>query len=1046
MAKKEDLTQITSQFQTLLKVAENLTKALEKTQGSFSAMRAAGEKSSKGLGTGLRAGLKNENVDLKRLMFQDSKLKIVGHNVGQKLAKYIKQGMKAGNADILAMAGKMPTPRSAKSPGTPKTPRVENVEIPTPAQAPGLISMFGGIKLATLGAVSALGMFSAVSIGAGAGLYGMYKFGSMAVGKMREVESQIIRLTTAHQDSAKAVKDYQEAVLFASKTPFSVGSVTESVAVLRTFQFNPFRDVGGGRNMLEMLGDMAGALGVDLATATHALYRAQVGEWEIMQNNFQISAKMIPQLKGLTSGTKEYRDAIVDYLSQQDRFRDGMKFTVDSIRGLMSNITDAMGIVLIGIGSVVESKKALKGLTFYDAVKDSLKPLYEAVSQSSDLKTYMQEMAKVDLGKKNLGEVKSQFGDKYFQDLQRVTSSFSTIQRQQAELEKLGYGTDKVYAQGERLMYLGNTIGQFFRVIWETFISPFITALANGVEWLLTFNESFTNNVVKKFLGGGAQIGEKAEDTTQVMKILSETYGVSIDEIINKTGGMMSGIRDLAKKESLETMTNLQKTLLWFTIAMEFVKLAIEAYLTDLSGFMAAKIRKIWQEAVPDPKALSDALDAFLTAGSRAFATAGSLFTNSFKVAFSAISILISGFMSGVALSGTGFFDKLLTLGGALLDLFSNITTLIAGLFGLGGGELTGNMERLNDLGYFVGEAFGLILDTLIWITDLLNTAFKFLLDHLTEIVNMLDWFVGLFEYVEPFVVMLVGGFAAVKLQMLLIKGISFFSTLITGFAGATAAAGGLTGVLMTGVLTAIEVISTAIKNIPVIGWIAAVIAGLIYMYIKFDWFRNLVNEVGMFLLNWANPIGLIINLVKYLYHRFELVRKIIDSVAEFLAPVINAVNGLIGKAVNVVGGFFKTSEEKNPEGKPEPENPETKGGNALPVLERRPAIRNASMFSGGSTASSQKVVKDLENSAKYSADTAKHTKDSKDLLGRLISLTETTNYFLSIVSNQKAGATQSTLQDRDWVSQILERQSTRTEAYSKSEINREATNGGSVR
>ena len=105
-----------------------------------------------------------------------------------------------------------------------------------------------------------------------------------------------------------------------------------------------------------------------------------------MQNNFQISARMIPKLASLRSGTKEYGDEIVKFLIKQDRFRGGMDKTARSLQGMISNIGDAVDITFMGIGGVSDSMSGvMKGLTLYDSVKEAFAELYDAVSSSNDV-------------------------------------------------------------------------------------------------------------------------------------------------------------------------------------------------------------------------------------------------------------------------------------------------------------------------------------------------------------------------------------------------------------------------------------------------------------------------------------------------------------------------------------------------------------------------------------------------------------------------------------------------------------------------------------
>lgn len=238
------------------------------------------------------------------------------------------------------------------------------------------------------------------------------------ISNIGQTEQQLTQLKTSLQSTTLGVQEYQKAMEFAAVTPFAVGQVIRSATLLRTFQFDPFATPKeGGRQLIEVLGDMAGAMGRDVALAAHALNRAMVAEWEIMQNNFQISARMIPKLKGLKSGTKEYGDAIIEFLHKQERFRGGMKLTAQSMTGLISNIEDAFDILKTFIGGTSDAEFLLRGLTFYDRLRDNLRMLYDTASNVSPakqifetadgIKTLTEELAKLEKEKpsKTLSQV-----------------------------------------------------------------------------------------------------------------------------------------------------------------------------------------------------------------------------------------------------------------------------------------------------------------------------------------------------------------------------------------------------------------------------------------------------------------------------------------------------------------------------------------------------------------------------------------------------------------------------------------------------------------
>lgn len=249
----------------------------------------------------------------------------------------------------------------------PITPKVD------PAQAIQALNSISGTFDNMLGLVTKIGVGFAA-----------WKIGNSVYEKMKTTESQLIALTTTFQDAGKGVMEYQKALKYASKTPFNVEQVIDAVKTLSVAKLDPWSmvDVKNGRNLINVLGDMGTAMGHDLQHATLALNRALVGEWEIMQNNYKISGKMIPQLKGLTSGTKEYADAVIKYLTQQNRFIGGMKLQAASLSGMVSNLGDVIDVFQVGLTGVADSNSFLGKATLYDSVRESVRKLYEVASKA----------------------------------------------------------------------------------------------------------------------------------------------------------------------------------------------------------------------------------------------------------------------------------------------------------------------------------------------------------------------------------------------------------------------------------------------------------------------------------------------------------------------------------------------------------------------------------------------------------------------------------------------------------------------------------------
>lgn len=371
---------------------------------------------------------------------------------------------------------------------------------------------------------------------------------------MKTAESSIIKLKTALQDSVKGVQDYERAVKFAAETPFPVEKVVEAAVALRAFQTDPFEKVTkGGLQLINVLGDMAGAMGQDLTTATLAFTRALQGEWEIMDNNFQINRRSIPKLAALTVGTKAYKDELIKFISEQKRFVGGMKAMANSMGGMLSNLKDSIDLIFMGIGGVADSEARLKGLTLFDSVKDSIRSLYDAVSNPAPFEIFEKNLASLDknvIGM-NVGELTGQI-DKMGNSLRSLmvdpVKNKKAIEELQMSLEKLetrkgllnsksgqtsalfkaitpaGDGKNgkarnadetvnflvsqtksakeqreiisQFLSQGDKLMQMGRIIGQFFKLVFDSTIKPIFETGAGVINSFLDKGQDLLSLVV----------------------------------------------------------------------------------------------------------------------------------------------------------------------------------------------------------------------------------------------------------------------------------------------------------------------------------------------------------------------------------------------------------------------------------------------------------------------------------------------------------------------------------------------------------------------
>jgi len=390
---------------------------------------------------------------------------------------------------------------------------------------------------------------------------------------MKTAEASILKLKTALQSATAGVADYERAVKFAAQTPFPVESVVQAAVALRAFQTDPFAVINkSGTQLITVLGDMAGAMGQDLTTATLAFTRALQGEWEIMDNNFQINRRSIPKLQALTVGTKAYKDELIKFISEQKRFQGGMEAMSKSLTGMMSNMADAIDLVFMGIAGVADSEARLKGLTLFDSVKNSIRELYDAVSASSPFEIFADNMKKLDestlgldvdgltakidvVGTKLRGlmldPVKNREAVLSVQkDLDNLIARKDLLSTKKGQLSSAFVGltpkgkdgnprgkdetlnfmvaqtksakeqsqiVDQFMNQGEKLMLLGRIIGQFFKMIFDTTIGPIISAAADGIEALLNQGQKLMSAIIP-FNAFGASVLKSYEVTDEFVK------------------------------------------------------------------------------------------------------------------------------------------------------------------------------------------------------------------------------------------------------------------------------------------------------------------------------------------------------------------------------------------------------------------------------------------------------------------------------------------------------------------------------------------------
>lgn len=147
---------------------------------------------------------------------------------------------------------------------------------------------------------------------------------------------------------------------------------------------------------------------------------------------------------------------------------------------------------------------------------------------------------------------------------------------------------------------------------------------------------------------------------------------------------------------------------------------------------------------------------------------------------------------------------------------------------------------------------------------DLASSMQGALAPLLTALVGLLqsfaNWFKSLPEPVKQ-VIVVVGGLVAAIGPLLVIIGTvmekaTSISTFITNFGPMITSMGGIVKTVLSGIGAAAQGLFTLIMAHPVIAIITAIIAAVVLLYNKCEWFRNAVNAVLKFLGDLVTEIG----------------------------------------------------------------------------------------------------------------------------------------------------------------------------------------------
>jgi hypothetical protein len=189
----------------------------------------------------------------------------------------------------------------------------------------------------------------------------MISIGKSAIAAASEMETYRTTLNTVLRDEEKAADMMRWATDFAAHTPYNTGDIVDAVTRLEAYGFK-------SQVMLENIGNMASAMNKDLPTAVEAVYKATLGEMELMENNFAITKKLINEKaqewygqsvidasKKITD-TEMYTNTLLRLI--EEKFEGGMEAQSRTWAGIKSNMEDSRDAIfrrIVGMDAAGEA-------------------------------------------------------------------------------------------------------------------------------------------------------------------------------------------------------------------------------------------------------------------------------------------------------------------------------------------------------------------------------------------------------------------------------------------------------------------------------------------------------------------------------------------------------------------------------------------------------------------------------------------------------------------------------------------------------------------
>lgn len=203
---------------------------------------------------------------------------------------------------------------------------------------------------------------------------GFVSVAKSAINAASEMETYRTTLNTVLRDEDAAADMMRWATDFAAHTPYNTGEVVEAVTKMEAYGFK-------SQVMLENIGNMASAMNKDLTTAVEAVYKASIGDMELMRNNFAITkeiindkaeelyGKSVINASGAITDAEAYNNAMLRLI--EEKFAGGMEKQSKTMAGIKSNIEDSWQAALRKISGMDAAGEIVEG-SLYDRIRTQL--------------------------------------------------------------------------------------------------------------------------------------------------------------------------------------------------------------------------------------------------------------------------------------------------------------------------------------------------------------------------------------------------------------------------------------------------------------------------------------------------------------------------------------------------------------------------------------------------------------------------------------------------------------------------------------------------